>query len=138
MDVKHEYPKTRAEVVSLLCSHNIMPTHQRIRVAQVLFAQPQHLSAEQVLAAVNEGEDRMSKATVYNTLGLFTRQGLVHEVIVDPSRVFYDSNLARHHHLYYEDTGELKDITDGYLDIAELPNDLRIEDVDIIIRAHYS
>ncbi len=81
----------------------------------------------------------MPKATVYNTPGRFIiRQGLVHEVIVDPSKVFYDSNLARRHHLYYEDTGELKDITDEYLDIVELPNDLRIEDVDVIIRAHHS
>lgn len=67
-----------------------------------------------------------------------TTGAVVHEVIVDPFKVFYDSNLARHHHLHYEDTGELKDITDAYLDIAELPNNLRIEDVDIIIHAHHS
>ena len=61
----------------------------------MLFTKPQHLSAEQVLATVSEGEDKMSKTTAYNTLGLCIRQGLVREVIVNPGKMFYDSNLAR-------------------------------------------
>lgn len=139
MDVKAEYPKTRAEVVSLLREYNITPTHQRIKIGKVLFTCPQHLSAEQVLAAVNQGDDEVSKATVYNTLGLFAEHGLVREVIVDPSKVFYDSNLTKHHHLYYSDTGELEDIAKEHIEIAklpELPEDIQIEDVDVIIRVH--
>ncbi|MCY4642520.1 MAG: transcriptional repressor [Gammaproteobacteria bacterium] len=61
----------------------------------MLFTKPQHLSAEQVLATVSEVEDKMSKTTVYNTLGLFIRQGLVREVMVNPGKMFCDSNLAR-------------------------------------------
>ncbi len=139
MDVKAEFPKTRAEVVSLLREYNITPTHQRIKIGNVLFTRPQHLSAEQVLAAVNQGDDEVSKATVYNTLGLFAEHGLVREVIVDPSKVFYDSNLSKHHHLYYSDSGELEDIADEHVEIAklpELPEDIQIEDVDVIIRVH--
>jgi len=73
---------------------------------------------------------------VYNTLGLFAKQGLVREVTVDPSRVFYDSNLSKHHHLYYSDTGELEDITSEHIEISKLPSEIQIEDVDIIIRVH--
>jgi hypothetical protein len=36
--------------------------------------------------------------------------GLVREVIVDPNRIFYDSNVGQHHHLYHMDTGTLVDI----------------------------
>lgn len=96
------------------------------------------MSAEQVLAAVNQS-DEVSKATVYNTLGLFAKQGLVREIIVDPSKVFYDSNLSKHHHLYYSDTGELEDIASEHVKISklpELPSDIQIEDVDVIIRVH--
>ena len=141
MDVNAEFPKTRAEVVSLLREYNITPTQQRIKIGKVLFARLQHLSAEQVLTAVNHDDDEVSKATVYNTLGLFAKHGLLGEVIVDPCKVFYDSNISKHHHLYYSDTGELEDIADEDVEITklpELPQDIQIEDVDVIIRVHRS
>ncbi len=141
MDTDTEFPKTRATVVSLLRQCDITPTHQRIKIGKVLFACAQHLSAEQVLAAVNQDDDEVSKATVYNTLGLFAKHGLVREVIVDPSKVFYDSNLSKHHHIYYSDTGELEDVADQHIEITklpELPQNIEIEDVDVIIRVHHS
>ena len=70
------------DIVQLLTSHNISPTNQRVKIAQVLFAEPQHLSADQVLSIVNTERNFVSKATVYNTLGLFAKKGLVREVII--------------------------------------------------------
>lgn len=134
-----QFPKTRADVVAMLRDAGITPTHQRIKIGEVLFSRQQHLSAEQVLVAVNQDDDEVSKATVYNTLGVFAQHGLLREVIVDPSKVFYDSNLSKHHHLYYSDSGELEDIADENIEISKLPNlpsDLQIEDVDVIIRVH--
>ena len=60
----------------------ITPTQQRVQIAEILFAQPQHMSADQILAVVNSKGPIASKATIYNTLGLFARKGLVREVIV--------------------------------------------------------
>ena len=134
-----QFPKARADVVAMLRDAGITPTHQRIKIGEVLFSRQQHLSAEQVLVAVNQDDDEVSKATVYNTLGVFAQHGLLREVIVDPSKVFYDSNLSKHHHLYYSDSGELEDIADENIEISKLPNlpsDLQIEDVDVIIRVH--
>jgi Fur family iron response transcriptional regulator len=134
-----QFPKSRADVVSMLRDSGITPTHQRIKIGEVLFSCKQHLSAEQVLVAVNQDDEEVSKATVYNTLGVFAQHGLIREVIVDPSKVFYDSNLSKHHHLYYSDTGELEDVADESVKIAklpELPSNLQIEDVDVIIRVH--
>ncbi len=133
------FPKSRADVLEMLRNAGITPTSQRVKIGEVLFSREQHLSAEQVLAAVNQEDDEVSKATVYNTLGIFARQGLIREVIVDPSKVFYDSNLRKHHHLYYSDTGELEDVSNESVHISklpELPNHLQIEDVDVIIRVH--
>lgn len=134
-----QFPKSRADVVGMLRNSGITPTHQRIKIGEVLFSCKQHLSAEQVLAAVNQDDGEVSKATVYNTLGVFAQHGLVREVIVDPSKVFYDSNLSKHHHLYYSDTGDLEDVADESVEISrlpELPSDLQVEDVDVIIRVH--
>jgi len=134
-----QFPKSRADIVGMLRESGITPTHQRIRIGEVLFSCKQHLSAEQVLVAVNHYDEEVSKATVYNTLGVFAKHGLIREVIVDPSKVFYDSNLSKHHHLYYSDSGELEDIANESVEISklpELPSNIQIEDVDVIIRVH--
>jgi len=118
-------------------SHGITPTPQRVEIARILLAQPQHLSAEQVLGVVRQGDLPVSKATVYNTLGLFAEKGLVREVIVDPSKVFYDSNCSDHHHFYDVDSCTLTDIEAGEIAVGELP-DLPggkvIDRVDVIVR----
>jgi len=125
------------DVAGMLRSHGILPTQQRLMIARVLFSRHQHYSADQVMTSVNEGRDRVSKATVYNTLGLFARNGLVREVIVDPTRVFYDPNTDNHHHFYNVDTGELMDIDSSSLQISELPElpeGTVAAGVDVIIR----
>jgi len=124
-------------VSELLARHDIAPTQQRRQIAQILFARPQHLSADQVLERVNQNGAVASKATVYNTLGLFARKGLIREVIVDPSKVFYDSNTSAHHHFYNIDTGLLQDIENQELDLQRLPTlpaGVELDSIDIIVR----
>lgn len=128
---------TRDNLVDMLRAHGINPTHQRIEIAYALFSRGEHLSADQVLAIVNDRHSETSKATVYNTLNLFLERKLVREVIVDPSKVFYDPNTMPHHHFYNVDTGELTDIDAGSIAISglpKLPEGLITEGVDIIVR----
>lgn len=128
---------SRADVADLLRRHDINPTHQRIEIAYALFSRGEHVSADQVLAAVNGRHSETSKATVYNTLKLFLEKKLVREVIVDPSKVFYDPNTEPHHHLYNVDTGELADIDASRIEISglpQLPDGMVTEGVDVIVR----
>lgn len=118
-------------------SHGITATPQRVEIARILLAQPQHLSAEQVLSLVKQGDLPVSKATIYNTLGLFAEKGLVREVIVDPSKVFYDSNCSAHHHFYDVDSCTLTDIDAGEIAVGEppdLPDGKVVDRVDVIVR----
>ena len=134
-------PFEESDVVELLTAYHVQPTSQRVDIAKVLFARDQHLSADEVLARVNIDGARVSKATVYNTLGLFARSGLVREVIVDRSRVFYDPNTRPHHHFYNVDTGTLTDVDAAQVVLHELPEPPRgtiPEGVDIIIRVRNS
>ena len=125
------------KVECLLKSRAVIPTPQRIEVGKILLRQPQHLSAEQILARVREVGACVSKATVYNTLKLFVERGLVREVHVDPSRAIYDSTTTPHHHFYNADTGEL---TDVQLDavrfqcLPDLPEGTVADGVDVVIR----
>jgi Fur family iron response transcriptional regulator len=101
---------TRDEAVSLLTDRGVLPTAQRVEIALLTLARAQHLSAEQIIASIKASGLRISKATVYNTLNLFCERGLLRTVDVDPTRQFYDSSTAAHHHFYNVDTGELTDI----------------------------
>jgi len=128
---------SRQRIAELLRGHGIGLTQQRIEIAGMLLERPQHLSAEQVLSQVNAAGGSVSKATVYNTLGLFAEKGLVREVIVDPSRVFYDSNTDPHHHLYEVTTGRLEDIDPALVSVARLPAlppGTVVEGVDVVVR----
>jgi Fur family transcriptional regulator, iron response regulator len=128
---------TRDNIGNVLRAYGINPTHQRIEIAHALFSRGEHLSADQLLAIVNDRHSETSKATVYNTLNLFLEKKLVREVIVDPNKVFYDPNTAPHHHFYNVDTGELTDIDAGPITISglpQLPDGMVTEGVDIIVR----
>jgi len=130
-------PYTRDQLVDLLRRRGINPTHQRIEIACALFARGEHLSADQILAIVNDRHSETSKATVYNTLNLFLEKKLIREVIVDPNKVFYDPNTDPHHHLYNIDTGELMDINAERIEVSglpPLPEGMVTEGVDIIVR----
>ena len=134
---ERQWPLDRRAVIRLLGDYGVQPTQQRIDIAQILFDRPQHLSADQILKMVNDSRPSVSKATVYNTIGLFADKGLVRQVIVDPSRVFYDSNTSEHHHLYDIDRGTLTDISVDQLTVSgapELPAGMVTEGIDVIIR----
>ena len=127
----------RNDVIKLLQQYEITPTRQRIEIAAYLFEKNQHLSAEDVLEGVNANANHASRATVYNTLGLFSDKGLVKQILIDRERVFYDTNRADHYHLYNVDNGELCDVMDSAIDVVSkprLPEGLRIVDADIIFR----
>lgn len=128
---------TRDNMAELLRSHSINPTHQRIEIAYALFSRQEHLSADQIMALVNTRYSETSKATVYNTLNLFVEKKLVREVIVDPSKVFYDPNTQEHHHIYNVVSGELTDIDVSAISIGslpDLPEGLVTEGIDVIVR----
>ena len=128
---------TRDTLPGLLRSHDINPTHQRIEIAHALFSHQEHLSADQIMAIVNTSHSETSKATVYNTLNLFLEKRMIREVIVDPSKVFYDPNTRPHHHLYEVDSGKLSDIDAEHVHISglpDLPDGMVTEGIDLIVR----
>jgi Fur family iron response transcriptional regulator len=134
-------PKSETDVVELLRSHGIHPTSQRVIITRLLFMQGTHLSAEDVYRLVNVDDRRVSKATVYNTLGLLADKGVVREVIADPTRIFYDPNTMLHHHFFDVTTGELTDISAEQIHVSglpPLPNGAQLEGVDVIVRLRAS
>ncbi|MDH5277312.1 MAG: transcriptional repressor, partial [Gammaproteobacteria bacterium] len=77
----------RSEIDARLRAHGVKPTPQRVEVGMLLLAGPCHVSADQILQSLRRSGSRISKATVYNTLKVFSRAGIIREVAVDPSRL---------------------------------------------------
>ncbi len=116
-----EHSRDRQRIQAELEGRGIQPTVQRLRIAELLFARDQHLTAEQIIETLASQGDRVSKATVYNTLNLFAEKGLLRALRVDPERGLFDSNMRPHHHIHVEETGELIDVAPGDVEFARLP-----------------
>src|SRR5690606_22047867 len=128
---------TRDRLSELLSARGVFPTPQRLDIAEVVLAKPQHLSADQIIVRMRRMGSRVSKATVYNTLNLFCERGLLKTVEVDPSRLFYDSTIDPHHHFFDVETGELVDIPLDGVQLAleaPLPEGTEQVGVDVVVR----
>ena len=128
-------------ISNFLAEHGITPTRQRLAIANHMFERNQHLSADVILERVNRDNTSttVSKATVYNTLKLFVREGILREVAIDPQRVLFDTNTHNHHHILDVDTGEIRDIKPLEIDLSnftDLSESETIHSVDLVIKVN--
>jgi Fur family iron response transcriptional regulator len=117
--------------------HGLKPTKQRLRIAEILMSVPTHMTADQILTVLRQEGDRVSKATVYNTLKVLAQRGLVRQINVDPERAVYDSTRGPHHHFHDLETGELHDIPPSDIEFSRfptLPEGMEADSVEIVIR----
>ena len=121
-----------------LSSVGLRPTSQRMILAKLLFdGTHRHVTAEMLHYEVLKSQKKVSLATIYNTLHLFTKLGLLREIIVDSDYSYFDTNTTNHHHFYREDTRELIDIDESDIQIGHLPKPpegSQITCVEIVVR----
>ena len=131
-----------SELANQVKAAGLRPTRQRVSLARLLFRNgDRHVTAEQLHGEAKAAEIPVSLATIYNTLNQFTRAGLLREVVVEPGRSYFDTNTRDHHHFYFEDTGDLRDIPREHVNLAELPEapeGTQVDRVDVIIRVRRS
>jgi Fur family iron response transcriptional regulator len=125
-------------LIARLKAAGLRPTRQRLALSRLLHeGGNRHISAEQLHEEALSAQVRVSLATVYNALHQFTAAGLLREIVVEPGRSYFDTNVEDHHHFYYEDSGRLEDIPGEKVRLASLPKPpkgTRLSRVDIIIR----
>ncbi|MBK5934431.1 Fur family iron response transcriptional regulator [Rhodovulum imhoffii] len=117
----------------------LRPTRQRVALATLLIGdgQNRHVTAESLYAATCESGEKVSLATVYNTLRAFCEAGLMQEVMVDGSKSYFDTRVDDHPHFFWEDEGRLTDAPGDQLEIVNLPKPpegTRISKVDVVLR----
>ncbi len=128
----------KIEALDRLKHAGLRPTRQRIALASLLFdGHDRHVTAEQLHGEAQQAAIKVSLATIYNTLHQFTDAGLLREVVVEPGRSYFDTNIDDHHHFYVEGSGRLIDIPSHSVSLASLPappDGTEISRVEVIIR----
>jgi Fur family iron response transcriptional regulator len=117
----------------------LRPTRQRVALAQLLVGDglDRHVTAESLFHASGEAGEKVSLATVYNTLRAFCDAGLMQEVVVDGAKSYFDTRMDNHPHFYWEDSGALTDAPTDQIEISRLPQapaGTEIAKVDVVIR----
>ena len=117
----------------------LRPTRQRLVLAALLVGDghDRHVTAESLFDATRDAGEKVSLATVYNTLRAFCDAGLIQEITVDGSKSYFDTRLDDHPHFYWEDTHAMTDAPADELEIARLPEPpegAELSKVDVVIR----
>jgi Fur family iron response transcriptional regulator len=120
-----------------LVAAGLGPTRQRLDVGRLIFQSgDRHFTAETIYGEARNLAYPPSVATIYNTLEQFVRCGLLREIAIYDSTLWYDTTIGPHHHFYNQDTKELSDIP-GQCAVkldAAAPEGTRIDAIDIIVR----
>ena len=128
------------EIINKLRSSKLRPTKQRIRIAEFLFKREKtfHFTVEKLnkIISKKDNEEKISLATIYNTIDAFKKAGYVKEILTNNNTSYFDTNVSSHHHFYDDETNELTDINYNEIEVAKVPHapkGKKIKDVEVII-----
>lgn len=132
-------PQASERGTEWLAGAGLRPTKQRLLLAGLLIGdgQNRHVTAESLFEATRDAGEKVSLATVYNTLRAFCDAGLMQEVMVDGSKSYFDTRVDDHPHFFWEDSAMLTDAPADEMQISSLPNapeGTEIAKVDVVIR----
>ncbi|MBL9077445.1 MAG: transcriptional repressor [Planctomycetes bacterium] len=106
----------------------IRPSAQRVAIAGYVLSTADHPSADEVWQRVKTDFPMVSRATVYNTLQLFTEHGLLRQLVLAEGCVVFDPKVEPHHHFVDDATGAIEDIPWAALRVAKVDD---LEGVDV-------
>ena len=128
----------RSIALEQLRAAGLRPTRQRVALARLLLENGnRHVTAEQLHGEALAAAIPVSLATVYNTLHQFIDCGILRELVIEPGRSYFDTNLDDHHHFYCESSGLLQDIPGELVMVGRLPQPpegAEISRIDVVIR----
>jgi Fe2+ or Zn2+ uptake regulation protein len=123
-------------IIALLIRHGIQPSAQRVAVADYVLYTDEHPSADRVFAKVRKSLPVLSRATVYNTLNLFVKKGLLRELVLAEGKIVFDPKLERHHHFVDEVTGRISDVPWEALEVKKVAtlDDFEVAEYQVVLR----
>lgn len=134
--MNHKMGLTTEEIQAKLQAAGVQPTLQRIAICKYVLCEADHPTAEQVKEWAEKNLEKISQATVYNTLNTLVDAGLLRVFKFPHSeKVIYDNNVHDHYHFLDENTGHLYDIETKDVSIEmEVPAKFVVNSMEIVLK----
>ena len=128
------------DFINKLREIGLRPTKQRVKICELLFLPEKtfHFTINDLAKKISaEMSEKISLATVYNTVHAFQKKGYLKEIAINSDKSYFDTNTSTHHHFYDEDTHELIDCNQNDIDTVNVKNNItgkKINSVEILIK----
>ena len=125
---------------SKLRESGLRPTRQRLKICEVLFSTEKtfHFTVNDLTKIIEEKlSERISLATVYNTVQAFKKKGYLKEISINSDKSYFDTNTTDHQHFFDEDKSELIDCGDDEIDSINIKRNItgkKIKSIEVLIR----
>ena len=130
----------KTDFIKKLRNSGLRPTKQRLKICEVLFDTEKtfHFTINDLVKIIREKlSQKISLATVYNTVHAFKKKGYLKEISINSDKNYFDTNTSIHHHFYDEDTNELIDCDVNAIDSVNVKNNItgkKINSVEVLIK----
>ena len=127
------------DFINKLRNSGLRPPKQRIKICEALFNTEKtfHFTVNDLAKMMQKNfNEKISLATVYNTLHAFKKKGYVKEISLGNDKSYFDTNISSHHHFYDTKTNELIDIDSSKIELKNIPNPPKgksIKEIDVVI-----
>ena len=118
----------------------LRPTKQRVKICEILFNREKtfHFTINDLVKKISDDlNEKISLATVYNTVHAFQKKGYLKEIAINSDRSYFDTNTSAHHHFYDEDTHELIDCEQNNINSINIKNNItekKIKSIEVLIK----
>ena len=132
--------RSDVEYKEKLRKSGLRPTKQRIRICEVLFNANKtfHFTINDLVKMIEiNTNQKISLATVYNTVHAFEKKGYLKEIVINSSQTYFDTNTSDHHHFFDEKQKELIDLENEDVHPIKIKKSLpgkRIKSVEVLVR----
>jgi Fur family transcriptional regulator, iron response regulator len=132
--------KNNSSFINKLRISGLRPTKQRIKICEILFETNEtfHFTINDLAKIIsNKMNEKISLATVYNTVHAFKKKGYLKEISINSDKSYFDTNTSLHHHFYDEDTHKLIDCNQNDIDPINVKNNItgkKIKSVEVLIK----
>ena len=126
--------------IEKLRKSDLRPTRQRLKICEVLFSAEKtfHFTIKNLVKIIEEKlSEKISLATVYNTVHAFKKKGYLKEISINSDKNYFDTNVTEHHHFFDEDTNELIDCSNDDIDSVNIKKNItgkKIKSVEVLIK----
>ena len=118
----------------------LRPTKQRIKMCEVLYNREKtfHFTINDLVKMISEKmNEKISLATVYNTVHAFEKKGYLKEISINSSQTYFDTNTTNHHHFFDEKQKELIDLEEIDVDPVKIKKTIpgkKIKSVEVLVK----